>query len=136
MLRRLSHKSEFAGFVVAGGISAVCNFLSRILLSNFVSYPVAIVLAYLVGMLTAFILMRSHVFRLSRKRIDHQVMAFVTVNMLSVLQTLAVSLAFAWYLLPWFGVERHVETLAHAVGMVVPIASSYILHKRWTFRAG
>ena len=46
MLRRISARSEFAGFVAAGGIAATVNFLSRIAFSQFFGYGVSIVLAY------------------------------------------------------------------------------------------
>ena len=136
MLRKLALKSEFAGFLVAGGLAALANVGARLLLSQFASYPVAIVLAYLVGMITAFLLMRGHVFGTRGKRLSSEIAAFVAVNALAVLQTLVVSLVLAYYVLPWMGIHRHAETLAHLVGVAVPIVTSYYGHKYWTFGAG
>jgi putative flippase GtrA len=135
MLRDLSKRSEFAGFVVAGGLAAGTNFGSRILLSQFVSYPVAIVLAYLAGMVAGFMLMRGSVFRSSGKRLEREVGAFVIVNVLAVLQTLTVSLVLAYYALPWMGIERHAETVGHFIGIAVPVVTSFFGHRHWTFRA-
>lgn len=135
MLRELSKRNEFAGFLAAGAIAAGTNFGSRILFSRFASYPAAIVLAYLVGMITAFLLMRGHVFRASGSRLEREILIFIAVNLLAVLQTLLVSLALAYFVLPSIGVKQHVETLAHLVGVAVPIVTSYIGHKHWTFRA-
>jgi len=135
MLRKLSLKSEFAGFLVAGGLAALANVGSRMLLSQFASYPVAIVLAYLVGMITAFLLMRGQVFGTRGKRLSSEITAFVVVNVLAVLQTLVVSLAIAYYVLPWIGIQQHAEVIAHLVGVAVPIVTSYYGHKYWTFRA-
>jgi DNA-binding transcriptional MocR family regulator len=53
----------------------------------------------------------------------------------AVAQTLAISLALAWWLLPALGVERHVEAIAHAVGVAVPVVTSYLGHRRFTFRS-
>jgi putative flippase GtrA len=136
MLRRLSLKSEFAGFLVAGGLAALANVGSRMLLSWFVSYPVAIVLAYAVGMITAFVLMRGQVFDARSKRLGGEIGAFVVVNALAVLQTLFVSLGLAYYALPWIGIERHAEAIAHFIGVAVPVITSYYGHKYWTFRSG
>jgi putative flippase GtrA len=135
MLRRLSGKSEFAGFLVAGGLAAAANVGSRMLFSQFASYPVAIVLAYLVGMATAFVLMRGQVFGTRGKSLGSEIMAFTIVNALAIVQTLAVSLALAYYVLPWMGIQRHAETIAHLVGVAVPIVTSYYGHKHWTFAA-
>ena len=133
MLRKLSLKSDFAGFMVAGGIAAATNVGSRILLSQLASYPVAVVLAYLVGMHTAFVLMRGHVFGTRGKPLHSEIATFAMVNVLAMAQTLAVSLTLAYYLLPWMGIGHHSETIAHLVGVVVPILTSYYGHKHLTF---
>lgn len=133
MLRSLSARSEFAGFVVAGGLAALANMGSRWVFSTVLSYPVAIVAAYGVGMVTAFVLMRSQVFGSGGGGLAREAGAFTVVNLLAVAQTLLVSLALAYYLLPWIGWHWQRETVAHAVGVAVPIVSSYYGHKHWTF---
>lgn len=121
-------------FVVAGGTAAAANFGSRILFSEVMSYAAAIVLAYLVGMTTAFILNRVFVFKGASNQLRHQVAWFVLINLLAVAQTLAISVLLARLLLPWFGTKEHAELLAHAIGVVVPIFTSYIGHSRLSFR--
>lgn len=133
MLRSLSTRNRFAGFLVAGGLAALANLGSRWLLSHVVSYPVAIVAAYGLGMLTAFVLMRGQVFGAGGAGLAREAGAFAMVNLLAVAQTLIVSLLFAYHLLPWVGWTWHRETMAHAVGVAVPIFTSYYGHKRWTF---
>ena len=132
-------KSEFASaqfvlFVLVGGFAALVNFLSRIGLSHFVSYPVAIVIAYCIGMATAYILSRIFVFGASEKGAAREVWWFVLVNVLAVLQTLAVSIVLAWYVLPWAGIESYREEIAHFAGVCVPVFTSYLGHKYLTFR--
>jgi putative flippase GtrA len=125
---------RFGLFLVAGGLAAAANYGSRFGFSLWFSYPVAIVLAYLVGMAVAFVLMRQYVFEGSGKALGPQVVKFVLVNILAVLQTLIVSLVFArWFLLA-LGVESHVEAIAHAFGVAVPAVTSYLGHKKATFR--
>lgn len=133
MLRRLSSRSEFAGFLVAGGLAAVANVCSRWLIGHVASYPVAIVAAYGIGMLTAFVLMREQVFESRGRGLAWEIGAFVAINALALVQTLLVSLALAYYVLPRFGIVQHAETIAHLVGVIAPMLTSYYGHKHLTF---
>lgn len=125
---------RFGLFVLAGGVAAIVNFGSRFVFSVWFAYPLAIVLAYLVGMVVAFALMRQYVFEGVGKAVAPQVVKFALINVLAVAQTLAVSLVFARWVLPALGTTIHVEAIAHAAGVTVPIVTSYIGHKRSTFR--
>lgn len=125
---------QFLRFLVAGGIAAGANFGSRFVFSIFFDYGIAVVLAYLIGMLVAFLLMRGHVFNASRGSLAPQVAKFAAVNLLAVLQTLAISLLLARWLLPSMGFVDHAEALAHLVGVLVPVVTSYFGHKLLTFR--
>lgn len=128
-----SATNQFIRFVLAGGIAAAANYGSRFLFSVWFSYTVAIVLAFLVGITTAFILMRQHVFDGQGKPIGRQVFRFTIVNLLALLQTLIISLLLAHWLLPAIGVEQHVEAIAHFFGVIVPIWTSYLGHRYGTF---
>ncbi|MDF7661778.1 GtrA family protein [Erwiniaceae bacterium L1_54_6] len=125
---------QFLRFLVAGGIAASANFGSRFVFSMFVGYGFAVFFAYLVGMLVAFLLMRGHVFNASQGPLAPQVYKFVAVNILAVLQTLAISLLLARWLLPSFGIVDHAEAIGHLVGVLVPVVTSYFGHKLLTFR--
>ncbi len=125
---------RFGLFLVAGGIAALANYGSRFGFSVWFSYPVAIVLAYLVGMAVAFALMRQYVFDGRGKAIGPQALRFVGVNVLAVLQTLIVSLLLARWLLPATGIVEHAEAIAHAFGVAVPVVTSYFGHRLATFR--
>lgn len=121
-------------FVVASGFAAMANFGSRILFSHVTTYAIAIVLAYLVGMATAFSLNRAYVFKDADKPLGHQIFWFVAVNMLALLQTLLISLAFTHYVFPFFDMRFHPEAIAHALGIAAPAIVSYFGHKHLTFR--
>jgi putative flippase GtrA len=125
---------RFGLFVVAGGIAAAANYGSRFGFSLWFSYPVAIICAYLVGMAVAFVLMRHYVFDGGGKALGPQVVKFALINLLAVLQTLVVSLLLARWLLPAIGISEHVEAIAHAVGVAVPVITSYFGHRKATFR--
>ncbi|MBK0025945.1 GtrA family protein [Stenotrophomonas sp. S48] len=125
---------RFILFIAASGLAAVANFGSRIALSQVMPYVPAIILAYLVGMATAFLLNRTYVFKDADKPLASQVMWFVAVNALALLQTLLVSLLFSHFVFPWMGLTFHPETLAHALGVIAPAVVSYFGHKHFTFR--
>ena len=127
---------EFMRFLVAGGIAAAANVLSRIAFSQFMGLAAAVVLAYCVGMLVAFVLMRSQVFPASSSPVSHQVGKFIGVNLAAVLQTLVITLVLARWALPALGVRRFVEEIAHVVGVCVPVVTSYFGHKHFSFRRG
>jgi putative flippase GtrA len=125
---------EFLSFLASGGIAALVNFGSRIVLSRWLTFPVAVALAYLAGMATAFVLAKLFVFSGGRQSIPRSAAIFVLVNAVAVLQTWGISMVLAYYLLPGIGVTAHVDEFAHAVGIVVPVFTSYLGHKHWSFR--
>lgn len=125
---------QFLTFVAVGGLAAAANFGSRIAFSRFLSYLAAILAAYGIGLCTAFILNRCLVFRESTQSLLSQATWFVLVNLFALVQTVVVSMLLARYLLPAIGVRSHVETIAHAIGVATPVFTSYIAHKRLSFR--
>jgi putative flippase GtrA len=124
----------FVRFLLAGGSAAAVNVAARLLFSLVLPYAAAIVAAYLAGMAAAYLLNRLLVFGAGDRGLTGEVAAFALVNLAGVAQTLGVSLLLARWLLPWIGVHDQAETLAHIVGVTVPVASSYVGHKYWTFR--
>lgn len=126
--------SRFVRFLAAGGIAAVANFCSRIALSEVLPYAASIVLAYCIGMATAFALNRLFVFSESSNPLSSQVKWFVLVNLAAVAQTLVLSLLFARVIFPYLGMAFHPETIAHAIGVIVPVLTSYIGHRKLSFR--
>lgn len=125
---------QFIKFILAGGVAALANFGSRIALSLWVNFIAAIVIAYLIGMLTAFVLNRLFVFADAVNTLRSQAGWFTLVNLAAVLQTLAISLLLADYVLPAMGVHQHTETIAHAIGVAIPVVTSYLGHKHLSFR--
>lgn len=125
---------QFLRFLVAGGVAAAANVAARFGFSVFVEYGVAVVLAYLVGMLVAFVLMRGHVFDARTGPLAPQIAKFAVVNLLAVVQTLLISLLLARWLLPAVGIVTYAEALAHVVGVLVPAVTSYFGHRLLTFK--
>lgn len=125
---------QFLVFLLTGGTAAVVNFGSRIVFNRWMDFSMAIVLAYIAGMITAFILAKVFVFKTSKQSLHRSVAFFVLVNLIAVVQTWLISMGLAYYALPALGVTVFVREMAHAVGVVVPVFTSYIGHKHWSFK--
>jgi putative flippase GtrA len=124
---------EFARFALAGGLAAAVNILSRWLLSSFVRFEIAVVIAYLIGMITAFILTRQFVFERSDRHVRSEATRFALVNLVALAQVWIVSVGLAEWVLPWLGIVWQKDLMAHAIGVISPIATSYFGHKKFTF---
>ncbi len=125
---------KFLRFLVTGGIAAMANFLSRLLYNEWVGYSAAILLAYVTGMIVAFVLARLFVFQESRQVLHRSAMFFVLVNVAALLQTWGIAIGLSHYLLPAIGATSFIPETSHAIGIVVPAFSSYLGHRYWSFR--
>lgn len=125
--------AEFIKFIAVSGLAAVVNFISRILLNDFMGYITAVVCAYIVGMITAFILNKYLVFAVQQGEIQKQAGYFVLVNLIAIVQTVLVSWGLASYILPAIGIQHYSNELAHFIGITVPAFSSFLGHKYLSF---
>ena len=125
---------EFIKFVGVGGVAALINFISRVFLNNIFNYATAIIIAYLIGMATAYSLCRLIVFTPKNNSNAQQMMLFIFVNVLAVSQTLAISLILYKHTFLWINDLSLRATSAHFVGVLFPVISSYFGHKYLTFK--
>ncbi len=132
MIRQFMNR-QFLGFVITGGLAACVNFGSRMVYNRWLDFSSSVVLAYLTGMVTAFILARLFVFRDGSQSVQKSAAIFALVNVVAVLQTWGISMVL-YYLLPLVGVVSYVPEIAHAVGVMVPVFTSYLGHKKYSFR--
>jgi len=121
---------QAALFLVASGVAAAVNVGSRTLYSLALALLTAVLLAYITGMVVAFLLNRYLVFENARDSIGQRAGRFTVVNLLAVLQTLAVTRSGTW-LLQRLGLAA--ATAAQIAGVIMPVFSSYVMHKPWTF---
>lgn len=122
-------------FLLAGGIAAAVNIASRIALNWAMPYEAAIVVAYLCGMTTAYAINKIWVFDASGRGVTHEYMRFALVNAAAIVQVWLVSVGLARLVFPGMGFAWHAETIAHVIGTAVPIFTSYLGHKHFTFAA-
>jgi putative flippase GtrA len=129
-----SQRREFTLFLITGGLAALINVVSRIGFSTVMRFELAVLLAYGVGMVTAYVLARKFVFLASRTSIRRSFAGFALVNLFAVLQTWLVSIGMRNWFLPLLGIVAFRDLLAHAIGVAVPVVSSYFGHKYISFR--
>jgi putative flippase GtrA len=125
---------EFLVFLLTGGFAAAVNWGSRIVYNIWMPYSSAIIVAYITGMITAFILAKLFVFKSSTQSTGKSVFFFTLVNLVAVLQTWSVSVGLAYWLFPKLGMNWHDRDIAHLVGVAIPVFTSYVGHKRWSFK--
>jgi putative flippase GtrA len=125
---------EFFLFLWTGGVAAIVNFSSRFFYNRFMGFSWAIVAAYLTGMVTAYVLAKTFVFKNTRNSTSQSIFFFTVVNVLALLQTWGISLLLAYKILPALGVQHSVEAIAHLTGIMVPVFTSYVGHKHLSFR--
>ena len=126
---------EFGRFLVTGGIAAGVNVVSRWLLNHAMIYEIAVVIAYLIGMATAYVLARFFVFARSGRSVHDEAIRFAVVNVAALAQVWSVSVGLARGVFPWVGFVWHAEDIAHLVGVAVPAVTSYFGHRHFSFSA-
>lgn len=124
---------RFVVFLLTGGVAATINIVSRVAFDRVMRYEAAVVLAYLVGMTSAFFLARLFVFSSSGRSLHVQYGRFALVNVAALAQVLAVSVGLDRLIFPAIGLIWNPELIAHIIGVLSPVLVSYQGHKRFSF---
>jgi putative flippase GtrA len=126
---------QFILFLIAGGIAACVNFGSRIAYNHLMIFEAAVVCAYVTGMITAFILNKLFVFDKSVHSTRKEFYYFTLVNIFAAAQTLVISVALYRFVFPAIAFAFHPSECAHAAGVIVPVFTSFIGHKKLSFKS-
>lgn len=125
--------AEFLIFLGLGGLAAATNLIVRYLLNFMMPFEIAVILAYMAGMVVAFVLFGKLLFTGSQGKLTRRVSRFIQVNLLGATLAWIVSVLMARIALPAIGWTFHPLEIAHFFGVAAPVASSYVLHKLYTF---
>ncbi len=125
--------NDFIMFCIAGGIAAGVNVSTRVIFGLVMPFEWSIFPAYLAGLSVAFLLNRKFVFKKAGTGIAGQYARFGLVNLAAAAQVWLVSVGLADLVFPAAGLGSGYETAAHAVGVLSPVATSYLAHKYFTF---
>lgn len=126
-------RHSFFAFAIVGGLAAGLNVVSRWLLSFVVPFEVAIVLAFVVGLTTAFFLNRAFVFERSGRSVASEAWRFLAVNLLALGQVWVIAVLLARWLFPAVNWTWHSELIAHTIAVLSPVVTSYYAHRLFTF---
>ncbi|MEQ8584841.1 MAG: GtrA family protein [Thalassobaculaceae bacterium] len=126
---------EFGRFLVTGGIAAGVNIVARWLFDLVMPFELAVVVAYLAGMVTAYTLSKLFVFSRSGRSVSDEFLRFAIVNVVALAQVWIVSVGLARYVFPAVGFTWHADDAAHVIGVLVPAVTSYLGHRHFSFAA-
>jgi len=126
----------FAKFLLAGGLAAAANFVSRLLLQPLTGFRTAVVLAYLVGFLTAFALNRILVFPKSGKPMRVEMGWFFVFNLIAFPVVVVSALLLRDFVFIHFLPRPLAETVAHGCAILVPVVFNFAAHRLITFGPG
>lgn len=122
---------EFIIFLFVGGFATFVNFLSRIILNLILEYNVSVILAAFIGLTTSYFLNKKVVFK-SNANVVSSFIKFTLINFLAIAEIYFVSVYLNIFL------QNHEilysELIAHCVGLCVPIITSYLGYKYFSFK--
>lgn len=125
---------KYVRFVIAAGLSVPFNVASRVLFSIVLPFEIALILAHMVGMLVAYVLTRTFVFRSSLSRKSEELMRFAIVNIVSLLQTWVVAIALLRLVFPYLSFATYPELCAHVIGLSTASVTSFFGHRMFSFQ--
>ena len=133
-IARTDALKQFIRFLLSGGAAAAANFGSRFAFSHFLPYVPSVILAFFVGLLTGFVLMRVFVFVDAGKLSSRQVGYYVGINILGLGMTVAVSVIGSHLMALVVPDSKIDEAVGHLFGVCAPVLVSFYGHKYLTFR--
>ncbi len=127
--------SQFIRFLFTGGFAACVNFGSRFFYNRLMDFGEAVLVAYATGMITAYILAKLFVFEKSIHTTTKEFFYFAVVNLAAVAQTYIVSIGLANYLFPFLSFDLYPKAVAHGIGIIIPVFTSFVGHKHLSFKS-
>ncbi|OUD15066.1 hypothetical protein TPSD3_04415 [Thioflexithrix psekupsensis] len=124
---------QFLGFIMVGGTAALLHWLARIILNHWMSFAWAVLLAYGIGMMVAFLLNSIFVFPHAQKPKWQQARDFVGVN-LAFLPLVWGAAVFLEYLFQIFGMLFYPQAIAHGIAVAIPMLATFLIYKFFTFK--
>lgn len=120
--------AQFLLFLGVGTSAAALNWLTRLVLDNWISFPAAVLLAYVVGMTTAFELNRRFVFPTSPRPVFKQAKVFILINLAFLPVVWGASILFK-ALLDDVGTMNFTEGIAHGLALTLPVLITFLIYK-------
>jgi putative flippase GtrA len=112
----------------------MANIGSRYALTSVMSFEVAVVVAYLIGMAIAYVLARIFVFEPTGRSIASEFWRFTVVNLLALVLVWGISVGLADLIFPAIHFTWHSMDIAHVLGVLAPAVTSFLGHRYFSFR--
>lgn len=122
-------------FLALGGLAAGVNLVARWALQPLIGFEQAVAVAYVCGMVVAYNLFRVLVFGASGRSVTSEAWRFTVVNLVSMVLVWVISVGLARHAFPALAFTWHADDIAHFIGVLSPALTSWIGHKRYTFKA-
>lgn len=119
---------QFLLFLFVGATAAALHWLARYVISIWLAFPLAVALAYFVGIAVGFELNRKYVFPSSSRPVQKQVRDFVIVNLMFFPIVWGASILIRQFLLGIGGV-LYVDGVAHGLAIAIPMFMSFLIYK-------
>ena len=126
---------HFVRFIIIGAVAAAVNVGARAALNQYVAFEWAIVLAFPIALTFAFIANRRWVFTSEIPAWYVSYWRFLLVNLAALVQVWVISVGLARLVFPTIGLTWHAELIAHTVGVLSPVITSYYAHKHYSFKS-
>lgn len=104
------------------------------MLSLWVSYSTAVLIAYMLGMTVAFLLNRAIVFPNSNRPMSKQARDFILTNLAFLPVVWGAAMAIN-ILLQRLGVRTFSEEIAHAIALALPMLGTFLIYKFYAFKS-
>lgn len=131
----ISHflNTQFLAFLAVGSLAAALHWLCRYLLSYWISFELAVAIAYVFGIASAFLLNRIYVFPNTNRPVNKQMRDFVLTNVafFPVVWVMSILLA---SVLPSVGITLYTEGIAHAIAISIPMMATFLIYKFIAFK--
>ena len=122
------------GFVLVGVFAGCVNLAARAFFNQFMSYELAVILAFPIALTWAFVMNRSYVFNVTSGAPLQQYLKFALVNLLALAQVWLISVLFMRLIFPSIGFGWNPALISHAIGVASPILTSFFAYKYFVFR--
>jgi putative flippase GtrA len=130
----LADKRQLLPFLLCGLTATGVNVVSRFFFSMVLPFEFAILLAGMLGLFASYLLNRAFVFMPEARARRAEFLRFTLVNLAAVAQIWLVSMLFARVILPAANWSWHTETVAHLIGVCIPVVTSYLGYRHYSFR--
>jgi len=118
---------------LTGSVAAALNLISRYYLNRFMSFDLAVIIAYLIAMIVAFALAKAFVFKEGQRTASEEFVRFSIVNAGALFMVWFVSVSLARHIFPTIGFTFHAHDVAHLIGVVASSVPTFFAHKSYTF---